>query len=301
MNTDTLLRRACWTLWGLLPVGFLAFHYGPGQRFMTEDKAGRMLAAAHAQAESAQSAQEEAFSRHVELVGLRMRLSDPEQAKSVSEEEKARLSEAVQREKAAYAKAAEQWRGLSEQLSTVETVLRGTETESADAVRIAKARAMIRGGLVNTGIEELEATLGALEEQPAPDADLVRQAREELATGHYYNAWLMRLAGHPTEEWKDQTSQARQQYRYLAESARGDAALQSEERPLQLNIERVLNLEQSGTDDLMARPLPKNAPESRCQGDKPCNGKGKGKKKGKGQGPKDGRGAGSFDDMGPGW
>ena len=44
----TLVRRLMWTVWALVPVGLLAFHFGPGQQAYREDKAAALVARAQA-------------------------------------------------------------------------------------------------------------------------------------------------------------------------------------------------------------------------------------------------------------
>ena len=39
----TLSRRLAWTMWALVPVGLLAFHFGPGQLAWKEDRAARIV------------------------------------------------------------------------------------------------------------------------------------------------------------------------------------------------------------------------------------------------------------------
>ncbi len=92
---------------------------------------------------------------------------------------------------------------------------------------------------------------------------LAAAARHELASAHYFTAWLMRLEGATVEEWKPEAQQARQHFRLLAERAgEADAAdVEAHER----NLEAAIRLEQMDLSELQALPLPKKCP-SCCQG-----------------------------------
>lgn len=299
------VRAAMWTLWAVVPVAFAAYHFGPGQSVLAQSKAAELLEKARTQTEIAQTAQDRAYEAHLQVVALRDKVRSQPRAlgQEPSLEDKAALAKTTEAERAAYAEASQQWRTLSETLAAAESVLREKGLEQASPVRIEKARAMIRAGLVNSGIEELESEISQLEEQRSPtdaggdDSQLLLRAREELGTGYYYNARLKRLAGENAEVWRDEAARARQQYRFLAESL-GDSAA-DRARASQENVERVLNLEQTSLDDLVARPKPRNSPEGRCEGDKP--GTRKGKRPGKRPGEGDARGAGRPEEMGPGW
>ena len=40
------MSHIAWTLWALVPIGLLAFHFGPGQAAYREDKAAKLVARA---------------------------------------------------------------------------------------------------------------------------------------------------------------------------------------------------------------------------------------------------------------
>jgi hypothetical protein len=63
---------------------------------------------------------------------------------------------------------------------------------------------------------------------------------------------------------------ARQNFRYLAETAGADPSLAKNH---QNNLELVLNLEQSGIEDIQAKPLPKDSPRANRDGLGPAQGK----------------------------
>src|SRR5262245_58300652 len=192
-----MATKILWTLWALLPVGGLAYHFGPGQRSYTEDRARDVLEQAQrldAQAETAQTA---AYQKHLTTLAARQAAFT---SKS-SQDAKATKDAAVQEDEA-YRVAADAWNATADKLQTAQDMLTTCESSQAPTVRIAKNRALIRAGRIGEGIGDLEAMLETLDESGQEDASLMQAAREELATGYYYGARLMRMAGKPTNEWR---------------------------------------------------------------------------------------------------
>lgn len=117
--------------------------------------------------------------------------------------------------------------------------------------------------------------------------------REELAAAQYVGARLLREEGRPSEVWRPISNSARQHYRYLSglhtsgtseqsvpatDASRSDppevnSASQpavedvGREQRMQRNLEQVLNLEQTPSDQLEGVPLPRTAPLARRPGD----------------------------------
>ena len=165
--------------------------------------------------------------------------------------------------------------------------------------------------------------------------------REELAAAQYVAARLLREEGRSAEVWRPISSAARQHYRYLSESDDGTGAAHKtsvsksptnespqtqpstdvpERKPdsqpatdrvdrqqrMQRNLEQVLNLEQTPSDQLEGIPLPRSAPLSRRPGDGepgdlPGTGPGAGPRKGPLQDGPPGNGAGVPQPLGDGW
>lgn len=290
--------RIAWTAWALLPVIGLTYHFGPGQRAYQEDQAARIVAKARTLEDAARAAQEEAYALH--LAGMKARRAA---FASQSPDDAATARDAGDKELAAYTKAADAWKSVAETLSQAQDALAKDSTDTLRRVRLAKARAQVRSGQVNTGVSELEDLMDSLEEDaanktaPNADADFAHHVREELATGYYYNARLMRLAGAKSDDWREVSGKARRNFRYLAENAKTEGRHEDAANH-QKNVELVLNLEQSSLQELQAKPLPKNSPRAGRDGDRPGNRAGKSKRpprKG------DARGAGGAGDIGPGW
>lgn len=291
-----MVAKLAWMLWALVPVAGLAYHFGPGQRPFNEDRAGDILAEARSLQAQAESAQESAYGRHLASLAARKAALA---SKSPDDEQRAKAAAAEEDE--AYRVAAQAWSATADKLHEAQEILGASDSEKASTVRVARARALIRSGKIVDGVSDLEALVESLAEAGKAETELAHEAREELATGYYYGARLMRLAGKPTQEWREVSGWARQNFRYLAEAGQqsSDAGEKARADDIQKNLELVLNLEQSEQEDLLARPLPKNSPRGSCDGLGNC--KGKGKTKRPPQGKKDARGAGGVGDVDGGW
>jgi hypothetical protein len=284
-----IMRNITWSVWALLPVAALAYHFGPGQRAYTEDRAGDLLAQARRLDAAAESAQETAYQAH--LAALRARRTDlkiPEAA--------AAAKAAADAEDAAYAQAATAWHSTADKLHEAQEMLGAAGSDKASSVRIAHGRALIRSGSIADGVGDLELMLDTLGDSGQGATLLADQAREEVATGYYYGARLLRAAGKPASDWREVSGWARQNFRYLAE-ADGPSDPRAAER--QKNLEMVLNLEQSSNEDLQAKPLPKYSPKRGADGLRDGTKPGKTKRPPRRKG--DARGAGGVGEIEGGW
>jgi hypothetical protein len=285
MNRNRLL----WTAWALVPVGLLAFHYGPGQRASRVEQAASWVAKADAAQEEAESLQSAAHALHVAAVAARARAAESGGDAALH---RAAL-DAVAAEEAAYAASNAAWMGVADALGSAQALLAESGAPQAEEVRLAKAVALVRAGEVASGADELEDMLAA---GMPPGSALDQAVREELATAYYHGARLQRLAGGPEDEWRDTARHAREQFRYLAEGARARGASAERIRDLERNVELVLDLEQSAGDQVALKVKPKDCPSGSCKGLTPR--KGKGKRPGQGQPSK---GAGMQGEIGDGW
>lgn len=291
-----MVAKLGWMVWALVPVAGLAYHFGPGQRPYNEDRAGDLLAEARTLEFAAESAQSDAYEKH--LASLAARKAS---LASALPEDEDRAKDAAVAEDAAYRVAGQAWTSVADKLHQAQELLGAIDSEKTMNVRIARARALIRAGQIVEGVGDLEALLETLDETGDGESTLACSAREELATGYYYGARLMRLAGKPTQEWREVSGWARQSFRYLAETGQQstDLAAQDRARELQLNLELVLNLEQSDQEELLAKPLPKNSPRGNCNGLGNCKKQGKSKRPPRSK--NDARGAGGVGDIPGGW
>lgn len=116
----------------------------------------------------------------------------------------------------------------------------------------------------------------------------IEAIREELAAAQYVGARLLREEGRPSEVWRPVSNAARQHYRFLAgsedessakitakpashhEAMSGNEAsdnVADRKQQMQRNLEQVLNLEQTPSDQLQGIPLPRSSPQARRPGD----------------------------------
>ncbi|MBX3352327.1 MAG: hypothetical protein KF684_05290 [Phycisphaeraceae bacterium] len=289
------LTRVAWSVWALLPVVALTYHYGPGQRLFSEDRAARVLETAQRAQADAALAQDAAYEKHLAAILARDAARENDDPAL-----QARAQRAVEEENAAYALAASEWKRTAEALTEALTLMEDSAPEAQQRVRLARARALVRSGDIGAGANELEDIVDWHGAVGRPDADIALQAREELATAYYYGARLLRLAGRPSAEWREVSGRARQNYRYLAEHAglNGNANAMTVAHH-QMNGELVLNLEQSAMNELYAAARPRESPQ--CDGN--GNGLGKLKARGRGRprGEDPGAGAGFNGEIGRGW
>ena len=288
----TNFTRFAWTLWALVPVGLAAFHFGPGQSAYRKDQAARLVARADEVQRKALDLHATAYEAH--LVAIKARL-----AAFASDDAALRQAalDANAAEEKAYANASAAWGETAQALAEAQALVDELDGPVRDEIRLAKARALVRTGDVASGANELEDLLLDASERETLDSPLAREAREELATAYYYGARLMRLAGKPADEWREVAARAKQNFRYLAESAKSRGEAQQVVENHEKNGELVLDLEQSSLDELFAKPRPKDSPTGKCNG----LGQKRGNRPGKRPGDKPGKGAGMDGEIGPGW
>ena len=295
--------RALWSLWALVPVALVAFHFGPGQAMYREDRAVVLVARANDLQQEALRLQGIAYQAHLAAINARMAAF----AKDDAALRKSAL-EANAHEDSAYALASAGWRQTAEALTEAQTAVDENGGVVRDEIRLAKARALVRSGDIAAGANELEDLLiDAAEHDQTHDHEqnheqnhddaLTRAAREELATAYYYGARLMRLAGKPAAQWREVAGRARQNYRYLAEDAKARGAPDADVANHQKNSELVLNLEQSSLDELYAKARPKDSPTGKATGLGPP----RPGRKGRNTGDKPAKGAGMNGEIGNGW
>ncbi|MFM9997003.1 MAG: hypothetical protein ACKVU4_14525 [Phycisphaerales bacterium] len=281
------IARFGWAAWALVPVGAMAFHYGPGQGVYRHDQAADLRRSAVELETQAAALQAEAYATH--LASLEAR-----RAALVNDTPAAQLAmqRANETETRAFAASSAAWKLVADTFGRIEETAQGSTPETLRTLRWSRARALVRSGDIWSGIDELEGILADAAE--ASESALVRATREQLGAAYYYGARLMRLSGEPDSEWMIETAKARQHFRYLAERAAHGAS--DEALNQQRNVELVLNLEQEGRFALEGKPLPKESP-SRCIGNKP----GGNRKNKRPPTQRDARGAGGAEDIYTGW
>jgi len=291
--SPTILKNIAWSVWALVPVAALSYHFGPGQRAYTEDRAGDLLAQAHRLDTLAETAQESAYQAHLAALKARKAGIDLK-----TREATAAAKAAADAEDAAYIQAAAAWSAAADKLREAQELLAAAGSDRAQTIRIARDRALVRAGSIAEGVGDLEQMLDTLTDAGQGAAPLADQAREEAATGYYYGARLLRTSGKPASEWRTVSGWARQDFRYLAEAS-DITAPDPKAAERQKNLELVLNLEQSSSEDLQAKPLPKYSPRRGADGLR--EGKNPGKTKRPPRRKNDARGAGGVGDIEGGW
>lgn len=302
MRPAPFLSRALWTAWALVPVGVLAWHFGPGQAALRRDRAAEIVEAAAILEAAAIGLQERAYAAHLEAIEARAAAfanDDPAL--------RAAALEAGEREDAASAAAEAAWAETAAALDEAVALLgadpdapgsTAADPDALEALRLARARALVRAGEIGRGANELEDLLLEFGESERGEEALALAAREELATAYYYGARLLRLAGKPGPEWRRIAALARQNFRYLAERTAGSAGGPERVADHERNTELVLNLEQSSREELAFLPRPRQSPTGA--------GEGLGRelrpgRRGRNQGDQPARGAGMNGEIGDGW
>lgn len=283
------IARIGWAVWALVPVGAMAFHYGPGQRVYRHDQAADLRRSAVTLEEQAAGLQTDAHAKHLAALEARrsaLVLDTPEARLA--------LQRANETETRAFEASSGAWKLVADTYARIEEAGQGASPDTIRTIRWARARALVRAGDIWSGIDELEGILADADE--TKEGGLIRATREQLGAAYYYGARLMRLSGEPDSEWLIESGKARQHFRYLAEQARQGNGSGAEARDQERNVELVLNLEQEGRFALEGKPLPKDSP-SRCIGQRP----GGNRKTKRPPTQRDGRGAGGAEDIYTGW
>jgi hypothetical protein len=173
------MRNAILCAWLLLPVAAGAYHYGPGQARLRDD---RIEAAVH---------------RADAMAGLA-------RAKSVLDGEEA-------------AKA--QWTEAELAYTEALQLAGNDHPDVTRSLRLERAKAQMFCSKLPDARKDLETLLDDLSQDPDADPKLVDDTRGALANAQYYTTWLMRLEGAPREEWEPEIEASRQNYKLLAENA----------------------------------------------------------------------------------
>lgn len=116
-------------------------------------------------------------------------------------------------------------------------------------IELNKARMQSSG--LPTARDELETLVEQLQEGDDADPAILRDARQALAQAQFYTTWLMRLEGLDRTRWEPEIEAARQNWRLLAEQARGDEKVRHQE-----DLEAAVRLARLEMEDLQGLPLP---------------------------------------------
>jgi hypothetical protein len=180
------MRKLCIFLWLLLPVAAGAYHFGPGQDRLHDDRAADALGRAEAAATRAR-------------------------AIAATEGDAAARNDWAEAE-AAYGEA------LAE--------LPSDRIAEARVLRLERAKAQMFVAALPEARADLAALVDELVADPQADPALLGRARDAFANAQYYTTWLMRLEGRPREDWEREVDSSRQNYTLLVDEAEraGDAS-----------------------------------------------------------------------------
>ncbi|MEL7473464.1 MAG: hypothetical protein AAGK04_09120 [Planctomycetota bacterium] len=309
-----MIRTLLWSVWAIIPVLALSYHFGPGQTHLARDRAASLLAEARQAEAEAERLHKLAFDAHLAVFEAQRRAFIDTRIKPEDIPEAARA--AVERERDAYERSAEAWATAAELYGEVASLLSGEgvhaastdrgaigETDRFDAIALAEARALVGAGEVFNGVSRLEYVLDkrvAAGQAEGRAAGLTSSVREELAAAKYIGARLLREEGFPGDVWRGVATESRQHYTLLAQREL-EIADGPEAQRLRLNVERVLDLEQSDRSQLDGMPLPRRSPRGRRPGDgDPRDGQGQAPTRRPSRGPP-ASGASTSLPFGPGW
>ena len=272
----SLLVRFGWTLWALVPVAIIAFHFGPGQELAAREAAVRRFNAAAALERVAIDAQADAYQAHLEAIEARRLelLESPTPLEPVEPVEGQEPVEAEPSERLARAlPGAGGLRSCRRELVARSGRLRtGRGTARRCGPGGPRPHPLVEGTragsfrLIWDGAVDLEEIVVTMSDDPQ-QVDLARAAREELAVAHYFERVCSDLRANLRAACRNQGPAA------LPVSCRDRGGIASPElvRGLEDNVERTIELEQMDKSDLeVALCLAKSA---RHEGRRPGQGR----------------------------
>jgi hypothetical protein len=133
----------------------------------------------------------------------------------------------------------------------------------------AQAVAGIKAGELIRGQSILEPLIEEMANDEQADEQLLAAVRHEYGKASYHAAWLMRRQGVDEALWKQQLSQAQQQFLLLAEEAKYGAQYPAQREPIarndlfayKANLEAAIRLEQIDEEELSETLLPTKCPD----------------------------------------
>lgn len=92
----------------------------------------------------------------------------------------------------------------------------------ADRIRLAQLRARFELGQLPEALADVQILAEAVHDKYGPDDPITQEARDLLGRVHYQAMIVLRLESAEEEVWKRHWERSRQNFRYLAESSRGE-------------------------------------------------------------------------------
>ncbi len=181
------MRKLLLTVWLLLPVAGVSYHYGPGQDRLRLDRVAELVNVAEVHAERA--------------------------ARLTASEGQLRALDDWTRAEAAYEDAL--------------NLLPHERVDERRSITLEHSKCRMYVSELPEANAALEQLVAELVDDESADTALLDDARRTLANSQYYMTWLMRLEGRGREDWEPPIEAARQTYKLLAQRAesRGDDEL----------------------------------------------------------------------------
>jgi len=209
------MKKLLLAVWLLVPVGAGAYHLGPGQDRVRLDQAAQLM---------------EAAAEHA-----------------------ARAGELTQSDGDLAARA--EWALAESAYGEALDLLPAGRVRDQRRVRLARAQCRMYVSELPQANADLQQLVDELQEDPAAEADVLREARRAHAGSQYYMTWLMRLEGAGRADWEPRIESARQTFKLLADesAAAGDEAAGGVARE---DLEAAIRLARMDLTELQGLPLP---------------------------------------------
>lgn len=153
------------------------------------------------------------------------------------------------------------WQTAAEKYAAARDLLPEDAAAERLKLAIAEAKARVEAGDFIEAARQYEELIAQQEAAGSPDSAALTELRAGLGEVAYYTAWVMRIEGATSDEWKPETEKSRQQFRLLSETVSDEADAEMFKK----NLEAAIRLEQMDLNELLALPLPKDCC-SKCKG-----------------------------------
>jgi hypothetical protein len=153
------------------------------------------------------------------------------------------------------AAAAGQWKEADELYDEALRALPADRLQDVRRVRLERAKARMLAQKLPVAHADLKDLVQEMAADRAADSRLLADARSTLANAQYYVTWLMRLEGHPREDWEPEIEAARQNYALLADQAEAAGDATAARRHAE-DLESAVRLARMELAELQGLPLP---------------------------------------------
>ena len=148
-----------------------------------------------------------------------------------------------------------EWSDAVGQYEAALTLLPDARVQEIRRVRLERDKAQLLARQLPLAHDDLTSLVEEMTADKDADPTVLAEARSALANSQYYMTWLMRLEGLPRDIWEPEIEAARQNYRLLAEEARGSGG-DEKVKGHQEDLESAIRLARMDLSDLQGLPLP---------------------------------------------